>query len=244
MPTTKPVNKKVQAQLDEKVLTDEDDEIAGHEPKKAERKAKPNTDKRDYENALKDLLLRLGSLEMDDLKQLTTISLKVRDPLAKGISYYDSTIPTIEKQCNELLDWYIERCEADIKSCEANIEALKGQTKPVSSQNTVLTKRTWLDRLLNKKERILPELESLNESARLEELKARLAELNVLKTESETKIDTRQMYFMEWAYNYFLLCRSQPGDDNHLKMMGMLTDGQIVNKQESGQLDPSRIFTR
>ena len=286
-----PRTAKVQAQLDKKIELD--DEPAVEIPVKAKEREKvggDKSDKKELQEALRDLLIRLGSRDIDDLKQMTFMSLRIRDPLAKGMAYYGSTIPTIEKQCNELLDWYIEKCQEDILQCvdrlktlKANTEQLKKVSKEIAEtqeimsdvvtqpeelitlgeklqsliqeeaklkilpntvvQPLVLTKRTFWEKIFRKKVVISPELESFNASVQMEELTLRLEELKSLKAETE-KINVHDTYFMTWAYNYLLNCRSQSGDDNFLKMMVMLTDGQIVNKQESSNLDPSRIFTR
>jgi hypothetical protein len=241
MPTTK----KVKAQMEQTIELGDEEEGSENKPAKSIRKepGKGLTDKKEYESALKDLLLRLGSLAPDDLKQLTFMSLKIRDPLAKGMAYYDSTIPTIEAQCNELLDWYIEKCEKDIKRCEEYIQSLVGKP-PVIPVMTVLRKKTWVDKIFGSpKVRVLPSLEAYEATTHLEELNKTLIDLNVMKTET-IKVDTNKMYFKTWAYNYLLNCRSQSGDDNLLKMMVMLADGQIVNKSDSGGLDGSKVFLR
>ena len=296
-----PVTKKQAAQMKEKVFTDEEEEgIAEDKPKKAvERERAQVTKSKDdeYKEALKDILLQLGSLKPDDLKQLTFISLKMRDPLAKGITYYDATLPEIETQCSDLLDWYIKVCKEDIEKCvayiklledsesellaieedirasridvmdkinanappdeileakthtrglEARCVVLKKILSPLSPPLALIRKKTFWDKVFGQKKVVTtPELEAYNANARKNELEERLIELEELKEEAEEiKVDTNKMYFKTWAYNYYLLCRSQQGDDNNLKMKVMLADGQIVNKQESGGVNLKQVFDR
>lgn len=318
MPKTKKVEKpeitpQQQAQLD-KEIDDEGEDIARDKPKRGEYKPREPQGKSkedEYKEALKDLLINLGSKEPDDLKQLTFLSLKIRDPMAKGMAYYDATLPEIETQCGELLQWYIDKCNEDIEVCKKYIESIesdsielevvenelkdatedaltkinagvtesemveiKAHIKELESQASVLKnslnppappsvvlvkvgfwKKIWYKIFGSPKIVTTPELEVYDAKARLKELEERLVELKDIQSETMeldavTKemetigVDTDTMYFKKWVYNYLLLCRSQLGDDNYLKMKVMLADGQIVNKQESGSLDMSSVFKR
>jgi hypothetical protein len=109
----------------------------------------------------------------------------------------------------------------------------------------VLKKKSLIDKIFGSpKVRVLPELEEHNAEKQLSNLLERQVELTVMQNSAELSIDTSSMYFKRWAFSYLLLCRSQAGEDNFLKMNVMLADGQIVNKQEGGVSNLDKVFLR
>lgn len=107
------------------ILGAEDEEPVEPKPPQAKRPArKPQTMEIDNK-ALRDMLTRMASMEEHDLQQLTDLPLKLIDPIAKGLAYYDATILELNEQCEELLRWYIERCDDDIEVCKNLIEKAK-----------------------------------------------------------------------------------------------------------------------
>ena len=201
--------------------------------------------------ALSDMLQRIASRDPDDLKQLTKMPQQLADPIAKGMSYYGSTMKAIEGQCSALVGFYIEKCKLDIARCEKQIGESKDKTDKdkaaTSSPSTsIVPTGKWIDRLGDKwfgkpKPKILPELEPFVLDQHLKALKIRLSELEEEK-KTLVIIDTSKSYFNVWAFNIFLNWRSLDGD-----LMGSLVslaDAQIVTQQEENKLDPNRLFLR
>lgn len=195
--------------------------------------------------ALRDMLLRLASKEFDNLKQLTDLPLKLTDPIAKGIAYYDATLEILQEQFGELLDWYIERCELDIKNCTMLIaEKVKDEKElpPVDQRGKLNFFDKALDKVLGKpKPKITPALELLDLNDRLKVLNKRLVELQEDKNNLET-YDTEEMFFKKWAFNLCLVRRSL-GGHGHDSLVS-LADAQIVTQQEQGMDKFGGIFTR
>ena len=227
--------------------SDEDDEVAEDKPQRNTKWKPPERNQnQELEKALKDLLLRLASRDIDDLKQLTNMPSKLIDPIAKGMAYYAATLPTLEKEYIALLDWYIKQVET-----EYALLTLKVNTAGVDNTERLSTPqapiRTFWQKAWGIKVFAPPPLQPFDIDERLQEL-ARLS--NELRAERDTlgSIDTEESYFIKWAYNFFMNRRSAPvseQDNNLLKMLVMLTDGQIVNQQQQGMgFDPSRILSR
>lgn len=136
------------------------------------------TEKKDdvLEKALDKLLLRLASNDPTELQQFTDLPLKLIDPIAKGVAYYEATLKTVSEQCEELLEWYIEKCKSDIELCDKQIEAVNKKPGLIESAEKEINEIS--DKIIDKLDNNTATPDEMDKlSKELDEAKARLAEL-------------------------------------------------------------------
>lgn len=182
---------------------------------------------------LKDMLARIASREIDDLKQLTDLPLKLVDVIAKAAAYYEATLRTLEEQYSCLLDWYIEMNEDELANLQAIID--EPVPEPPKPKKTI-----WTMIFGQPKIKEDPKLVKFELDEKRKELEERIAFLKAEK-EGISEIDISGSYFMQWLYNLCLNRRSLGG--HLLENLSLLADAQILNQQQNN-FDKSSIFTR